>query len=314
MALTEFGLIKRYFSHLVNHQQAVALGVGDDCALLKISAGCVLATSVDTLGCDVHFPAQAAPSDIAQRALAVNLSDLAAMGASPLAFTLALSLPTVEESWLAAFSQGLAKSAAQYGVALIGGDTTRGPLSITVTVYGEIPEQLALYRRGACPGDGVFVNGSIGDSAYALAQMQAGAGNDDYFHNRFYTPEVDFALSQALRGKASAAIDISDGLLADLGHIAAASELAITVQADAIPLSDALLAKGERTQLLSDYALSGGEDFRLAFTMPPAQAQTLSAQGFVLHCIGEVTVGSGLSLLDGNGEMIPIVETGFQHF
>jgi thiamine-monophosphate kinase len=314
VALTEFGLIKRYFSNLVNQQQAVALGVGDDCALLRISPDCVLATSVDTLGCDVHFPAQAEAADIAHRALAVNLSDLAAMGAKPLAFTLALTLPEVDESWLASFAAGLAESAAHYGVALIGGDTTRGPLSITVTVYGELEEHLALCRHGAKAGDAVYVSGSLGDSARALEQILAGRPNDDYFHNRFFKPEVDFALAQALCGKASAAIDVSDGLLADLGHIAAASDVGIVLNAEAIPLSNELLRCGERDALLRDYALAGGEDFRLAFCMPEHQEEALKRAGHCFTRIGLVEAGAGLQLLNSDGNAVNIEEKGFQHF
>ena len=315
----EFELIRHYFAAASCAQagEGVALGIGDDCALLDLPAGEQLAVSTDTLVEAVHFPASADPYLLAQRALGVSLSDLAAMGATPIGFTLALTLPRAEPDWLQAFAHGLDRMAQQCGARLIGGDTTRGPLSLTVTVFGRVPAGQALTRRGAQAGDLLCVGGCLGDGAGALSlvlgQRQAPAQVAEALLARYWAPQPQLALGQALRGKATAALDISDGLLADCGHIAAASGVALLVEQARLPLSKALLAllgeEGAR-----QCALSGGDDYLLAFTLPPAQLQGLQAAGWPLQVIGRVEAGEGVQLLDEQGGRITPSAQGYQHF
>ena len=232
MPSPEFSLIARYFSSL-GRGEAVDLSVGDDCAILRLRQGERLATSTDTLVPGVHFPEDAFPEDIGFRAVAVAVSDLAAMGARPIGMTLALTLPVLDDFWLNAFSQGLAAAVSAFNIPLVGGDTTRGPLTMTVQVMGAVPEGEALMRGGARVGDGVYVSGTLGDAAGALAFMednwQPKAEHAEYLLARFYRPSPRLELGWALLGVASSAIDISDGLMADAGHIAAASGVAIVV-------------------------------------------------------------------------------------
>ena len=316
----EFELIRRYFAAAACAQagEGVALGIGDDCALLELPAGEQLAVSTDTLVESVHFPAAADPFLLAQRALGVSLSDLAAMGAAPIGFTLALTLPRAEPDWLQAFARGLDQMARQCGARLIGGDTTRGPLSLTVTVFGRVPAGQALTRRGARAGDLLCVGGGcLGDGAGALSlvleQCQAPASVAEALLARYWSPRPQLALGQALRGKATAALDISDGLLADCGHIAAASEVALLVEQARLPLSDALLALlGEEGARLC--ALGGGDDYLLAFTLPPEHLPALQAAGWPLQVIGRVEAGEGVQLLDEQGRRIAPAAQGYQHF
>ena len=273
MPAREFTLIYRYFSAL-GRGDAVDLSVGDDCAILRLPDGERLAASVDTMVAGVHFPEDSFPEDIAYRAVAAAASDLAAMGARPLGMTLALTLPDADEFWLNAFSQGLAAASADFDLPLVGGDTTRGPLTISVQVMGGLPGRQALTRAGARVGDGVYVSGTLGDAAAGLAVLQGEwlppADDAEYLVQRFNRPTARLALGRSLLGGATAAIDISDGLLADVGHIAAASGVKIRIDPDRLPLSPALSGpdSGGRDR---KWALTGGDDYELCFCLPPTK-------------------------------------------
>ncbi|UMZ11403.1 thiamine-phosphate kinase [Pseudomonas sp. MPFS] len=315
----EFELIRNFFAAAPCAQggEGVALGIGDDCALLAVAPGEQLAISTDTLVAGVHFADPCDPFLLGQRSLAVAVSDLAAMGATPLAFTLALTLPTVATDWLAAYARGLNAMAQDCAVRLIGGDTTRGPLTLTMTVFGRVPAGRALTRSGARPGDLLCVGGPLGDAAGALSlvlgQRQAAPAVAEPLLARYWSPQPQLALGQALRGKATAALDISDGLLADCGHIAAASSVGLQVVLDTLPLSrplvDFLGLEGARAA-----ALSGGDDYVLAFTLPPADLTPLQAAGWPVHVVGQVVAGQGVALLDAAGQDITPGIRGYQHF
>ncbi len=314
----EFELIRRYFAATPCAQvvEGVALGIGDDCALLQTAAGQQLAVSTDTLVAGVHFPPICDPFLLGQRVLAVSTSDLAAMGAEPIGFTLAITLPQADPTWLEGFSRGLSQMAWACAMALVGGDTTRGLLSFTLTVFGRVPVGQALTRSGARPGDLLCVGGSLGDAAGALplvlGEQQAQGDAADYLLQRYWVPQPQLALGQWLRGKATSALDISDGLLADCGHIAAASGVALQLERDRVPLSPALChVAGE--QALS-HALVGGDDYRLAFTLPTEHLGPLLAHWPTVTVIGRVMAGQGVQLLDSQGCCIELPQTGYQHF
>ena len=315
----EFELIRNFFAAAPCAQggEGVALGIGDDCALLDVPFGEQLAISTDTLVAGVHFADPCDPFLLGQRSLAVAASDLAAMGATPLAFTLALTLPTVDADWLEAYARGLNLMAQGCGLRLIGGDTTRGPLCLTLTVFGRVPNGQALTRSGAQPGDLLCVGGELGNGAGALPlvlnQLSAGASIAEPLLAHYWSPQPQLALGQALRGKATAALDISDGLLADCGHIAAASRVGLLIENDRLPISLAL------QEFLGDAgaqqaALSGGDDYVLAFTLPAVELPTLLADGWPIHVIGRVVEGQGVGLLDVDGQDITPTIRGYQHF
>lgn len=315
----EFELIRQFFAaaRCARAGEGVALGIGDDCALLQVAAGAQLAVSTDTLVDGVHFPVAADPFLLGQRSLAVAVSDLAAMGAAPLAFTLALTLPTVAADWLRAFAEGLDAMAEACGVRLVGGDTTRGPLSLTVTVFGSVPAGTALTRSGAQVGDLLCVGGALGDAAGALPLVLGERVVPEAIGApllaRYWSPAPQLALGQALRGLATAALDISDGLLADCGHIAMASGVELQIEQSRLPLSDALrrlLGEAQARQA----ALTGGDDYILAFTLPARYLAPLLAHGWPVHVIGSVQAGSGVSLVNAQGEDITPVIRGYQHF
>ena len=315
----EFELIRNFFAAAPCAQggEGVALGIGDDCALLAVPAGEQLAISTDTLVTGVHFADPCDPFLLGQRSLAVAVSDLAAMGATPVAFTLALTLPTVTADWLDAYARGLNQMAQGCGVRLVGGDTTRGPLSLTVTVFGRVPAGQALTRSGAQVGDLLCVGGDLGNAAGALplvlGQRTAPAAIAEPLLAHYWSPQPQLALGQALRGKASAALDISDGLLADCGHIAKASAVGLLIENQKLPLSAALLGfLGENAARVA--AVSGGDDYVLAFTLPPAHLPTLLAEGWPIHVVGRVVTGQGVTLLDANGQDITPNIRGYQHF
>ena len=306
MPLSEFSIISRYFSSL-GRGEAVDLGVGDDCALLRLPPDHRLATSMDTLVSGVHFPKDAFPENIGYRAVAVAASDLAAMGASPLAMTVALTTPDADDFWLNTFSQGLSIAVSQYQLPLVGGDTTRGPLAITVQVFGAVPKDVALLRGGALDGDMIYVSGTLGDAAGGLAflqdRWQPAPEHADYLLNRFYRPTARLGLGMELLGQATAAIDVSDGLLADAGHIAAASGVKLNIESGLLPLSPALISHSHFAESL-EWALCGGDDYELCFTLP---ADLSAPQGCTR--IGEVTRGSGVSC-----DLEVDIATGYRHF
>ena len=315
----EFELIRRYFANAACAQPApgVVRGIGDDCALLALPAGEQLAVSTDTLVAGVHFPDAADAFLLAQRGLAAAASDLAAMGASPVAFTLALTLPQADSGWLQAFARGLECMAQACGMALVGGDTTRGPLCLTFTVFGSVPPGQALQRAGARPGDLLCVGGELGDAAAALPLVlgQAVAAPDIAapLLARYWTPQPQLALGLALRGKASAALDISDGLLADCAHMAAASAVGLRIELPRVPLSGAIRALlGEAAAL--DCALGGGDDYRLVFSLPEEHLAGLQADWPQVTVIGRVLAGSGVQVVDGEGRLLSPAVSGFQHF
>ncbi|MEN4949039.1 thiamine-phosphate kinase [Pseudomonas proteolytica] len=315
----EFELIRTYFAAAPCAQggEGIALGIGDDCALLAVPHGEQLAISTDTLVAGVHFADPCDPFLLGQRSLAVAVSDLAAMGACPLAFTLALTTPTVAADWLQRYAQGLNAMAQRCGVGLVGGDTTRGPLSLTVTVFGRVPAGLALTRSGAQPGDLLCVGGDLGNAAGALplvlGQRSAAAQIAEPLLGHYWSPQPQLALGMALRGKATSALDISDGLLADCGHIAKASAVSLVIERQRLPLSAALLAFLGDEQARSA-ALSGGDDYVLAFTLPPTELGPLLAEGWPVHVVGRVEAGAGVRLLDAGGHDITPAVRGYQHF
>lgn len=317
--MNEFELIRHHFAaaRCAQGGDGVVLGIGDDCALLALPAGEQLAVSTDTLVAGVHFPEPCDAFLLGQRALAVSASDLAAMGATPQAFTLALTLPNADEVWLAEFARGLQLMAQNCSLALVGGDTTRGPLSLTLTVFGRVPAGDALLRSGAQVGDLLCVGGELGDAAGALplvlGQRDAQDGIREALLARYWSPQPQLALGQALRGLATSALDISDGLLADCGHIAKASQVALQIELEQVPLSAPLLAfAGEEQARLC--ALGGGDDYRLAFTLPPARLAQLQADWPEVRVIGRVQAGAGVQLLDAAGQPIDPPTGGYQHF
>lgn len=290
----------------------VSLGIGDDAALLRPSAGMELAVSTDLLLEATHFRAGADARKLGHKALAVNLSDMAAMGAAPRWVTLALALPAVNEAWLEGFSRGFFALAARFGVELIGGDTTRGPLSICVTILGEVPTGLALFRGGARPGDDIWVSGELGDAALALARPDiAGAAR------RLDEPEPRVELGERLRGIASAAIDVSDGFAQDLGHVLERSGVGAMVEYELLPRS-AEVRKIEDGKRQARLVLSGGDDYELVFTAPQAKRGELEALSSELKLplsrVGSIQSGeSKLQVIDGRGAPMA-VERGFDHF
>lgn len=317
MSLGEFELIARHFTRPVRR---AALGVGDDCALLSLTPGQQLATSTDLLIEGRHFLSTVAPERLGHKALAVNLSDLAACGARPLAFTLSLALPQAEEAWLAGFARGLFALADAHGCELVGGDTTRGPLAINVSIFGEVPAGQALLRSGARPGDELYVSGRLGDARLALEVFRGTVSLPGEAFERvriaMECPQPRVALGLALRGVASSAIDLSDGLLGDLGHVLQRSGCGARLEVDAVPRSAELAAQPLALQRLC--TLAGGDDYELLFTAAPAQRQAVAqasrAAGVAVSRIGRIEPEPGLRLVDAQGQPVPNVWTSFDHF
>jgi thiamine-monophosphate kinase len=321
----EFDLIARYFQRPTTRAD---LGIGDDCALLKPAAGMQLAVSSDMLVEGRHFFSDVDVSTLGHKALAVNLSDLAACGAQPLAFTLALSLPRADEAWLAAFSRGLFALADTHGCELVGGDTTRGPLNICITVFGEVPRGQALLRSGARAGDDIYVSGNLGDARLALEALRGDIrlppGWMAAARARLEQPVPRVALGVALRGIASAAVDVSDGLLGDLGHILHASRVGARI--DTSIAADLLAgdADGHRAGGILHHearltcVLAGGDDYELAFTAPVSARAAVEAAALeartAVTCIGRIENAPGLRLVDGAGQAVSGDFTSFDHF
>jgi thiamine-monophosphate kinase len=307
--VNEFELIRRYFQRPPKRS---LLGVGDDCALLRPDAGLDLAVSTDLLIEGRHFLAGAEPRALGHKALAVNLSDLAAMGATPRWVTLALALPAADAAWLEPFSTGFYALAERYGVDLIGGDTTRGAArAICVTAIGEVPPGMALERSGARPGDDIWVSGELGGAALGLAHPEIAEAA-----KRLHLPQPRVELGERLRRLAHAAIDVSDGLAGDLGHIVERSRVSATVEYARIPRSSSF-EKLKASELEKDCVLSGGDDYELAFTAPRAHRAELEALGaelkLALSRIGTIEAGSGLHILDAKGRPLAY-RGGFDHF
>jgi thiamine-monophosphate kinase len=313
----EFTLIDRIKARATSRDD-VALGIGDDAALLRVPPGQLLAVSTDTLVAGRHFPDDTGAADIGWKALAVNLSDLAAMGAQPAWCTLALTLPDADADWLDAFLDGFLELAQLHDVALVGGDTTSGPLAITVTVHGLVPDDQALRRDGARVGDEVWVTGTLGDAAGGLRQWQARGLASAKLRHRLDRPTPRVEAGIALRGLARAAIDISDGLAADLGHVLAASgvgaELELGRLPTSVPLHEHFGGDAERWPL----QLSGGDDYELCFVAPAANAfaieQALAACAVSGTVVGRIVAGAGLSLRTPEGEAFDLPSAGFEHF
>ena len=325
MSLAEFDLIARIRERCASPREDVRLGIGDDAALLAVPVGQLLAVSTDSLVAGVHFAHGADARDLGAKALAVNLSDLAAMGATPAWATLALTLPEADARWVDDFADGFASLAGEYKLALVGGDTTRGPLSITVTVHGFVPEGKALRRDHARVGDGVFVTGTLGDAAAGLRlRLQRGGAASalpELAHEalllRLHRPTPRVAQGLVLRDRAHACIDISDGLIAYLGHVCAASGVGANIDAAHLPASSALLAWGDDAERLA-LQLGGGDDYELCFTAAPDVAQALledlARSGCGATCIGEIVAGSGVRVRDADGQPLVPAHAGWQHF
>ena len=315
--MNEFDIIQRRFAALTPPGPGTLLGIGDDAALLSLRAGSELAISTDALVAGTHFFPDADPVDIGHKSLAVNLSDMAAMGAAPRWMTLALTLSEaqLDEAWLSGFSRGLAELARRHAVALVGGDLSRGPLAVVIQLLGECPEGQAIRRDGARPGDAIFLSGELGAASCALALLQAGgAPPPPEFSARLHRPEPQVELGIALRGVASAMIDVSDGLLADLGRLTQASGVGATINIDAVPVPSqlqALAAPGDPWR----HALAGGDDYELCFTAPARNWGKLQALGRPVYRIGAIDAASGLRCRREDGaEYAPAFAPGHDHF
>ncbi|MHB8812554.1 MAG: thiamine-phosphate kinase [Steroidobacteraceae bacterium] len=320
MPLSEFDLIERYFRRCGAKRADVRVGVGDDAAILECPAGAELVAAVDTLVDGVHFPHGSPPASIGHRALAVNLSDLAAMGARPAWSLLALTLPQAAESWLSEFAAGMAALARAHDVALVGGDTTAGPLCVTVQVLGHVPRSSAMLRSGGRAGDAVFVSGTPGDAAAGLAieQGRLAAGEDAaaYLRERFLYPAPRLALGECLRRYASACIDVSDGLLGDAAKLARASGCGVEIAYDELPVSEAL-ARAVGQERARELALTGGDDYELCFSVRPAHVARLLAElpperwGYTR--IGTLRESPGADVVRDGGVM-SFSHSGYDHF
>ncbi|NOY63181.1 MAG: thiamine-phosphate kinase [Gammaproteobacteria bacterium] len=327
MAESEFNIIEHYFKRSRPQRDDVSLAIGDDAALLDVPHGKQLVVCVDTLVAGVHFPHDTPAHAIGYKAMAVNLSDIAAMGAEPAWATLALTVPDSDAHWLESFSNGLFELAERYRVALVGGDTTRGPLTITVQLHGLVEHGAALRRDGAQPGDLIYVTGTLGDAGLALrllldSHLPANSSGDALLARLNYpTPRI--AAGRALSAVATAAIDISDGLVADLGHVLQASKVGATLRVDQIPCSGAFVeiigkksdnSDVERYQL----ALTAGDDYELCFTVPAARQHLLPPLFAALDCdctlIGTIEARSGLRCVTADGAAVEIKQPGYNHF
>ena len=315
--MAEFALIDLIRKRCHATRADVRLGIGDDAALLVVPAGKLLAVSTDTLVAGLHFPRVATAHDVGWKALAVNLSDLAAMGAEPAWATLALTLPGADARWVEEFADGFAELARRHRVALVGGDTTQGPLSITVTIHGLVPDGAALARSGAHLGDGVYVTGTLGDAAAGLRLLQSGRTQSAYLLGRLNRPTPRVEQGLILRGRASACIDVSDGLAADLGHICDASGVAAQIDADALPASSELAAAFD-APTRHEFQLAGGDDYELCFTAPDAVAsdllRELADSGCGATCIGRIVAGANVGVHDASGNPVSVPRRGWEHF
>ncbi len=323
MSCGEFDLITRYFNRFKYSRKDVQLGIGDDCALLSLEEKHLLAVSTDTLVSGIHFLPDIDPVDLSHKALAVNLSDLAAMGADPAWLSLALTLPTVDESWVHAFSESLLEQLNYYDMQLIGGDLTRGPMSITLTIQGLIPEDRALVRSGAGIDDLIYITGSLGDSAAGLAIIQGRLQVEnirarDYLVKRHLRPQPRIGEGKLLRDLASSAIDISDGFISDLKHVLRSSRCGAHISLDKLPLSKVLSDHVDNERALY-WALAGGEDYELCFTIPKISRgrleEALSHQiGTAYTCVGQTCPLSESITFYHYNKIVQLNQEGFDHF
>ncbi len=318
--MSEFDLIQRYFTRPT---PSATLGVGDDAALLRITEGMELAVSTDMLVSGTHFLADADPYLLGHKTLAVNLSDLAAMGATPRWATLSLALPEANEDWLRQFSAGFFALADEHGVELIGGDTTRGPLNLCVTIMGEVPRGQALRRDGAQLGDDIWVSGTLGEAALGLAHLQGKVVLPEQVRTTclaaLHRPQPRVPLGMALRGIANSAIDISDGLVADLGHILECSNIAAEVRYDKLPVPSFFASCGDvMFELAQQCVLAGGDDYELCFTAPVAVRDDIEVLAIrfnrPLTRIGKIVSGCGCKVRTENGSVMQIEKGGYDHF
>lgn len=321
----EFELIARYFAPLAKATPG-AFGLNDDAAVAEPSPGCRHVLAIDTLIAGVHFLDDDEPDLVARKLLRVNLSDLAAMGAKPLSYLVALSLPrSTEAAWVEGFATGLAADQAEFGIGLLGGDTTAtpGPLTVSLTVVGEVPADTEIRRATARPGDVIHVSGTIGDAALGLRALRgdlvgATVAESADLADRYRLPRPRLALGQALRGVATAAIDVSDGLVADIDHICAASVVAARIERARVPLSPPALAAVARDPTLVDSLLSGGDDYELVFTAPAeageAVARAAREGGVTVAAIGRIEIGSGVQVVDEAGRSVSVPQPGWRHF
>jgi thiamine-monophosphate kinase len=320
-ALTEFELIERYFRRPAG---SAIVGIGDDAALVAPSAGCELAVSVDMLVSGRHFFADTDPESLGHKALAVNLSDMAAVGATPRWALLAGALPEADATWLAAFARGMFALADAHGVELIGGDTTRGPLTLCMTILGEVPAGQALLRSGAKAGDGIWVSGRLGDAALALAHAQGRvklqADEIAVCEPALLRPVPRVALGERLRGIANAAIDVSDGLMGDLDHVLRASQVGAEIEIAALPRGAAMrrLLAGDERALALRCLLAGGDDYELCFTAARGRDADLDAMArassLALTRIGSITPTSGIVVRDESGRALAALPRAYDHF
>jgi thiamine-monophosphate kinase len=308
--MNEFDIIQQFFNQQAVHRHDVQLGIGDDAAIVSVPPHHQLVITTDTLVEGVHFPVNTSPFDIGYKALAVNLSDLAAMGAEPAWITLSLTLNNPTPDWLRDFSHGLLSLASIHQVSLIGGDLTRGPLSITIEAHGFVPTHQALRRDAAKLDDLIYITHSTGDAALALEYVQQNKTMPDTLKKRLNRPEPQVNIGKKLRSIAHAAIDISDGLLADLSHILKQSKVGAEINIDQIPLSEHLKQLPDKKRALT-LALSGGDDYELCFTIAANQVARLD---FDCTCIGKITAKRELVLHDRQGHPYQETLRGYQHF
>ena len=331
---SEFAIIRRFFAtpNLSFSREGIELGIGDDAALIEVPPNKYLAMSMDVLISDIHFPLEADPALIANRALAVNLSDLAAMGAEPYCFTLGLVLPQSDEEWLAGFSAGLEHLAKHYNCPLVGGDTSRGPMSISVQVQGLVDRKLAIRRSGANVGDKIYVSGTLGDggiallalgldshlgSEFCLSVSEPNAACLQFFEDAYFKPQPQIELARAAGKLFSSAIDISDGLQGDLQHILDASEVAGSIRLGALPYSEPVMCcVSPENRLLA--ALFGGDDYELCFTVAEedcAELESIAKElGVNVTCIGDIKAGEGIDYFGADGSQVEANPGAFQHF
>lgn len=318
--LSEFDIIRRFFVQDYPPDPRFALGIGDDCALINPTPGKQLAISSDMLVAGRHFFADADPLMLGHKCLAVNLSDLAAMGATPLAFTLSIALPSADAAWLASFSQGLLRLANEHQCRLIGGDTTKGPLNISITIFGELRPGAALKRGAAQVDDDIWISGTLGDARLALAGYLKELDLSPQEHQAaalcLHQPTPRITLGLALTDIAHAALDVSDGLIGDLGHILERSQFGASLEVDLLPVGAML--KRQAIAIQREFMLTGGDDYELCFTAPAKNRDAVIAAGIASHTavtrVGRIEAEKGLRLIDTDGKLVTMTQKSFDHF